>query len=242
MTIFRGKVWVADVGANRSAGAGRAIYVFDEPGTGTHAVTADRYPIAFDGGELEIEAIAVIPGRVDLLSKGWPNGRAFQVIDALTTARPNVARLTNRLTPAWTADATVTPDGRYVLLHGAVQVDVREARTWRLVHTDVIPMLAQGETIAMEPSGRSYLIGSEGADSPLLRIAFNPATFTTPPPSIDPEQQIRAQHPVKSILWANQAKVIRAAPFVLAGLVLGGAAWWTIRRRRRRRTGTSEPT
>jgi hypothetical protein len=241
MAIFRGKVWVADVGANRRAGAVRALYVFDEPGTGTRAVTADRYPIVFDGGEVEIEAMAVLPGRVDLFSKGWPNGRAFRV-DALTMARPNVARSTNRRTPAWTTDATVTPDGRYVLLHGAVQVDVREARTWRLMHTDVIPVLRQGETIAMEPSGRSYLIGSEGADSPLLRIAFNPATFTTPPPSVDPVQQLRAQHPVKSILWANQAKLILAAPFVLVGLVLGGAVWWTMRRRRRRRRATPEAT
>jgi hypothetical protein len=241
MAIFRGQVWVADVGANRSAGAVRALYVFDEPGIGNHAVTADGYPIVFDGGEVEVEAIAVIPGRVDLFSKGWPNGHAFRV-DALTKARPNVARRTNRLTPAWTTDATVTPDGRYVLLHGAVQVDVRDARTWQLVHTEIIPMLAQGETIAMEPSGRSYLIGSEGADSPLLRIAFNPATFTTPPPSIDPGQQIRAQHPVKSILWANQWKLILAAPFVLGGLVLGGTVWWAIRRRRRRRRGTSEAT
>jgi LPXTG-motif cell wall-anchored protein len=85
----------------------------------------------------------------------------------------------------------------------------------------------------METPGTSYLIGSEGTDSPLVRIAFNPATFTTPPPSIDPQVQIEAQHPVKSILWKHQAQLIRAAPFVFGGILLVAAAWW-IRRRRRR--------
>lgn len=233
MALWGGKVWVADVGSNRGVGAGRAIYVFDEPGAGNHKVTADRYPITLDGGAVEIEAIAVVPGRLDLYGKGWPYSRAFQVTGRLTKSGPNVARLTNRIGPAWTADATTTPDGRYILLHGAVQVEVRDARTWKLVHADVIPMLQQGETIAMEPSGRSYLIGSEGTRSPLVRIAFDPATFTTPPPSIDPARQIRAQHPVKSILWAHQTQLERAAPFVLVGVALVGALWWRRRRQRR---------
>lgn len=233
MALRGGKIWVADVGANRGVGTGRALYVFDEPGAGNHRVHADRYPITLDGGAVEIEAIAVLPGRVDLFSKGWPNGRAFRLI-GLTESGPNIARVTRRKSPAWTADASATPDGRYVLLKGAVQVEVRDARTWQLLHADVIPMLAQGETIAVEASGESYLIGSEGANSPLVRIAFRPATFTTPPPSIDPTVQIKAQHPVKSLWWENRRQLLPAAPLVLAGLVLGGAVWWATRRARRK--------
>ena len=233
MALWRGTLWVGDVGANRSVGDERALYAIDEPGPGYHEVTADRYPITLDGGAIEIEAMSIVPGRIDLYAKGWPYGRALQLVGRLTTSGPNVARLTKRMTPGWTSDASATPDGRYVLLHGAVQVDVREARTWRLVHSDVIPMLAQGETIAVEASGQSYLIGSEGADSPLVRIAFNPSKFTTPPPTIDPAEQIRAQHPGKSILWEYRGALARAAPFVGVALVLGGATWWVRRRRRR---------
>jgi hypothetical protein len=248
MALWGGKLWIADIGANRGVSGGRALYAFDEPGAGNHEVTADRYPITLDVGAagiesaaVETEAIAIVPGRVYLFSKGWPNGRAFRVIGRLTTSGSNVARVTNRLAPAWTTDATATPDGRYVLLHGIVQVDVRDARTWQLVHTDVIPMLKQGETIAAEASGRAYLIGSEGTDSPLVRIAFNPAMFTSPPPSIDPKDQIRAQHPVKAVLWEHRVwgRLVRAAPFVLAGLVLVAAAWWA-KRWRRRRSGSTE--
>jgi hypothetical protein len=234
MALVKGKIWVADVGSSRPPGEERALYVFDEPGPGNHRVSAVRYPITLDGGAVEFEAIAVLPGRVDLYGKGWPISRAFQIVGELTKSGPNVARLTPRTAPAWTADAAATPDGRYVLLHGAVEVEVRNAWTWQLVHVDVIPMLSQGETIALEASGRSYLIGSEGANSPLVRLAFDPATFTTPPPSIDVKEQIRAQHPVKSILWVLQARLRRAGPFVLAVPVLVGTAWWISRRRHRR--------
>ncbi len=116
MTLWGGVLWVADVGSNRGAGTERAIYAFREPGAGNHKVAADRYPITFDGGAVEIESLAVVPGRVDLYSKGWPIGRAFQIVGGLTKPGPNVARVTPRSTPAWTADATVTPDNRYVLL------------------------------------------------------------------------------------------------------------------------------
>ena len=241
MALWGGKIWIGDVGSNRGIGEERALYLFDEPGPGDHRVTADRYPIKLDGGEVEIEAMAVVPGRVYLFSKGWPQGHTFLLTGKASKSEPNVARLTQGTTPAWTTDATATADGRYVLIRGAVQVEVREVRTWKLVHVDVIPMLQQGESIAMESSGTSYLIGSEGKDSPLVRLAFNPATFTSPPPSVDPQVQIEAQHPVKSILWEHQAQVLRAAPYVLCGVIVLGAVWW-LRRRRRRAKASPETT
>jgi hypothetical protein len=74
-----------------------------------------------------------------------------------------------------------------------------------------------------------------------VRIAFDPATFTTPPPAIDTKSQIQAQHPVKSVLWVVQARLVRAGPFLLAIPLLLGAAWWW-RRRRRRGGGSSDAT
>lgn len=233
MSLWGGRLLVADVGSNRRAGEQRALYVFDEPGPGNHRVAADRYPVRLEGPEVEIEAMAVLPGRVYFFSKGWPYGFTYLLTGTTSKSEPNVARFINIRTPAWTTDATTSVDGRYVLIRGAVQVEVRDVRTWKLLHADVIPMLRQGETITMEPSGRSYLIGSEGARSPLVRISFNPATFTTSPPSIDPRVQIEAQHPVKSIWWRNQALALWAAPYVLGGIVLLGAVWWWWLRRRR---------
>jgi len=247
MALWGGKLWVADVGANRGADEERALYLFDEPGAGNHEVTADRYPITLDLGAtgieptaVEIEAIVVLPGRVDLISKGWPQGNALEVTGDLETSRPNIARLTLRTAPAWTTDATATPDGRYVLVHGPVQVEVRDARTWKLVHADVIPILRQGETIAFEASGRSYLIGSEGSDSPLVRIGFDRAALGTKPPAvIDPVTQQRAQRPVRTWFLEHGIDPIVVGPLGAlgaAGLVglVGLALALGIKRRRSR--------
>jgi hypothetical protein len=237
MALVNGKIWVADIGSSRPPGADRALYVFDEPGPGNHRVSAIRYPIKLSGGEVETEAIAITPARIFIFSKGWPYGPTFLLPRKLSTDRTNVARTSPipLLTPAWTADATVSPDGRFVLVRGVVQVQVRDARTWELKHVDVIPILRQGETIAMEAGGESYLIGSEGSNSPLVRIAFDPTTFTAPPPAVDQVAQIRAQRPVRTALRLTEWKLLRHAPLVLLGggaIVIAGGVWWTRRKRR----------
>jgi hypothetical protein len=234
MSVWGGKVWVADIGNNSLSRKDQALYAFDEPGAGRHRVRATRYPITFQGPPTNVEAMAIVPGRIYFFSKAWPKSVAFQVTETLTTRGPNVATLTGQPGPAWTTDATATTDGRYVLVRGGVDVEVREVLTWKLVHVDVIPMLRQGETITLEASGTSYLIGSEGSDSPLVRIDFNPATFTIPPPMINPQVQVQAQHPFMSYVWAYGEMVARAA-LLFGGLALVGTLWWKRRRRRRRK-------
>ncbi len=231
MSIHDRQLWVGDVGSRRARGEQRALYAIDEPGRGDHQVKAKRYALKFQGGGVEVEAMTIVPAGFLFFSKGWPTGYTYGLFARLDEAGTNTAVLLGRKAPAWTTDATTTPDNRYVLVRGSVQVDVREVRTWKLVHRDVIPILQQGETIAMEATGQSYLIGSEGVNSPLVRIAFNPATFTAPPPKIDPVLQNRAQSPMNTALREHQD----AATLVLAGAaaaVVGIVVW---RRRRRRR-------
>jgi hypothetical protein len=237
MALVNGKIWVADIGSSRPPGEERALYVFDEPGPGNHRVSAVRYPIKLGGGEVETEAIAITPARILIIARGWPYGPVFVLPRLLKADSVNVARVSPFPLPApvWTSDATVTSDGRFVLVRGVVQVEVHDARTWKLKHVDVIPMLQQGETIAMEPGDKSYLIGSEGSNSPLVRIPFDPASFTTPPPRVDQVAQIKAQHPTKSRVWTLEYRLQRHAPLVLLGggaIVVAGVVWWTRRKRR----------
>ncbi len=237
MAIFGGKVWVADVGNNSLSRKDRALYLFDEPGAGNHRVEATRYPIEFKGIDIDVEAISIVGGRVDFYSKSWPVSYALPLTEPLKADEPNVVvvRQTARTAPMFATDATATPDGRYVLVRGAVSVEVRDAKTWALVHADVIPVLNLGETITMEHTGRSYLIGSEGPDSPLIRVAFNPATFTGPPPTpIDAAVQLEAQRPWQAKIWALREEL--AAGLALGvGLVGATLVWWLVRRRRARR-------
>jgi hypothetical protein len=234
MGIRRGKVWVADLGNNEFTRTDQALYAFDEPGPGNHRVRATRYPISLQGPPADVESIAMVPGRIDLYVKGWPAGYALQLIGPLSTEQPNVARKTQRPTPPFTTDATVTPDGRYVLLRNSAEVEVHDAASWRVVHRDAIPVMATGETITVEPSGRSYLIGREGADSPLVRVAFDPSTWAGRPiPRIDVRAQTKDQEPVGLFIWEHRKALAGVAVLVVLGTLGLLVAWRRARRRRR---------
>ena len=236
MALWGGKLWVADVGNNSRSRTDLALYVFDEPGSGDHRLKADRYPVVFAGRPVNVEAMSIVPGRIDFYSKSYPLGYTFAVTAKLKNDEPNVLRPTGRTTMPYATDATGTPDGRYILVRGPVSIEVRDAKTWALVHADVIPTLKRGETITVERSGRSYLIGSEGSESPLVRIAFNPAAFTgLPPAPIDQTVQWRAQHPWRAKLWDHRVEIVGGFAFGLGGLAGSTVTLWLARRRRARR-------
>ena len=236
IALWGGKLWVADIGNNSLARRDRALYVFDEPGAGDHRVTSTRYPVPFEGLPVDVEAMVIVPGVIHFFSKTWPAGYLYSVDGDLGTDQPNVARPIGPAAPPYATDATVTPDGRFVLVRGPVTVEVRDASTWALRHTDVIPALEQGEALAMESSGRSYLIGSEGPDSPLVRIAFDPSTFSpTPVPPIDPQRladQLEAERPVRSFLWAHRMGIVLGVVLGGCGLAATVLVWRILRHRR----------
>jgi hypothetical protein len=233
MALWGGKIFIGDIGTNRPVGTGLSMYVFSEPGPGNHHVTADRYPLSFHGKPMDFEAMAIARSRIDFYSKGWPNGTAYVLRPPLSKDKANIAYETRRTAPALTTDATASPDGRLILVRGSVVVEVRDAATWRLRYSDVIPVLRQGESITLERSGRSYLIGSEGKDSPLVRIPFDPTRVDAKAKPVDPMAQVKAQHPWRSLIWEHQRALVRTGIFGLVGVVVGFIAWRRVRRRRK---------
>jgi hypothetical protein len=181
-----GTLWVADTGDNFQQRTDAALYALDEPGTGNHTVVPRRYAVTYEDGPQNVEALAVPPndGRILLMSKLSAGGIVHRLPARLRENRANVATPTSRETPAFTSDATYTSDGRHVLLRSYTVAQVRDAETWDLIRTDVLPDQQLGETIALEPSERSYLVGSEGLNSTLHRIAFStdPAPKSQAPP------------------------------------------------------------
>ena len=232
ISLWGGMLWVADIGSNLQTRTDQALYGIPEPGRGIHRVRASRYPLAF-AGKAEFEAMAILPGRIDFYSKGWPSGVAYTVKAPLKKDAQNVVFRTRRPTPAWTTDATTTANGRLVLVRGLVVVEVRDAATWKLRYSDVIPVLQQGESITMEDSGRSYLIGSEGKNSPLVRIAFDPNRTDAQAQPLDSNAQYKDQHPIRAIVWQHQWAWVRGGIFSLVGLIAALLAWRRVRRRRK---------
>ena len=183
LALRDGTLWVADTGDNVQQRTDAALYALDEPGPGKHTVVPRRYAVTYEDGPQNVEAIAVPSksGPILLLSKLSAGGLVHRLPAKLRENGANVATPTSRETPAFTTDATYTADGRHVLVRSYAVAQVRDPETWDLIRTDVLPGQQLGETIALEASERSYLIGSEGLNSTLLRIAFHTDPATTPP-------------------------------------------------------------
>jgi hypothetical protein len=178
---------VADTGDNVQIRSDAALYALDEPGPGRHTVVPRRYAVTYEEGPQNVEAIAVPPkaGRILLLSKLSAGGVVHRLPKHLRKNGPNVATPTKRATPAFTTDATYTADGRQVLVRNYAVAEIRDARSWDLIRSDVLPDQPLGETIALEPSGSSYLVGSEGLNSALMRVAFQPGSASPSPKPAD---------------------------------------------------------
>lgn len=185
LALRGGTLWVADTGDNVQQRTDAALYAIDEPGPGRRTVVPKRYPVSYEEGPQNVEAIAVPPksGRILLLSKLSAGGVVHRLPAKLRTNAVNVAVPTSRATPAFTTDATYTADGKQVLVRNYAVAEVRDAESWDLVRTDVLPDQPLGETIALEPSGRSYLVGSEGLNSALMRVVFQPDASPSPTPT-----------------------------------------------------------
>ena len=188
LALRNGTLWVADTGDNFRQRNDAALYALDEPGPGNHTVVPKRYAVTYEAGPQNIEAIAVPPksGRILLLSKASAGGLVHRLPAKLRENGANIAASTSRETPGFTTDATYTADGRHVLVRSYTVAEVRDAGTWDLIRTDVLPSQQLGETVALEDPERSYLIGSEGLNSTLLRIAFH-TDAATPSPTTAPD-------------------------------------------------------
>lgn len=184
-----GMLWIADTGDNAGARSDVALYSVAEPGRGDTQVKAmARYPLTYPDGPRDVEALAIDPrtGAKFLLTKGLFGGEVYAVPDHLTPDRPNRVTALDAEVPGVITDAAFTPDGAYVIARNYGEAYVLDASTWESVETIVLPPVEQGETLAVEPGGTSFLVGSEGASSPLIRVAFTEPKPSTPEPTATP--------------------------------------------------------
>lgn len=176
----RGTLWVSDTGDNRNNRTDTALYALAEPGPGNQTVTAQRYPVTYPQGRPNVEALLINP-ETDakfLVSKELFGGTVYALPSRLEAGRANVLKVVGGDVPATITDGTFTTDGAYAVLRNYGSIYVVDPATWSVLNSQDSPPEPQGESIAAEGSGRSLLVGSEGLNSELIRVAVE-----KPPPN-----------------------------------------------------------
>lgn len=166
-----GTVWVADIGDN--LGKRHDISVAEVPvGPADATVQAATYPLAFESGPRDAEALLRHPGtgRLYVVSKGVLGGQFFAAPERLSTQR------SNRLTPIGDAPGLVTdgaffPDGEHLIVRNYGRATVYTFPDLEQVGAFDLPEQQQGEGLAVAPDGRVYL-SSEGVHAQVLRVAL----------------------------------------------------------------------
>lgn len=245
----QGRVWLGDLGDNDGDRDDASILVFNEPGTGSKAPQAlQRFPIALQGGPENVEGMLVNPAtrQVFLINKTEGGAASLFVLpQSLRSGAENVATNLRRQMPARVSDAAFTPDGRYALVKTATGVVAYDVRSWKAVNSFRTPGLDKGESLTVEPGGRSILLGSEGNDSPIVRVTLPAAlaptsTTASSAPSAGPQDGAKALPPVGPVAPnvtpaepANVAVPMLVAIGGLAVIVVAGGGVRAARRRRR---------
>ncbi|WP_229054896.1 esterase-like activity of phytase family protein [Aeromicrobium sp. Leaf350] len=223
-----GTLWIADTGDNDAVRDDARLYSLPEPGREDDSVRPDVHPVAFETGREDVEALLVDPTSSAkwVVTKGWTGGELLAMPDALPTDEVSTATSTGVTMPILVTDASMTPDGHYAVVRtylGATLHDVRD--DFAEVGTIQLPAQSQGETIAVEPSGTTVLVGSEGVGEPLHRL-----TFETPEP-VEPAEVAEPSRPASE---SSAAEGVPTVVWVASVTILGLFAGALLLRRRRR--------
>ncbi len=169
-----GNLWIADTGDNLNNRHDQALYALPEPGPGDHRVVATRYPVTYPGdASHNIESLLINPRNGDkyLIAKQGEDAPLFRVDVAGMSAA--AVRVAGAVMPATATDGAFTPDGRFAVVRTYFSMTVYAVKTWHLLRSTVLPLQRQGETLVVEPAGTTVLIGSEGNNSQLVRVALD---------------------------------------------------------------------
>ena len=222
-----GNLWIADTGDNNSSRNDAALYSLPEPGEGDHTVSARRYRVGYSNGPQDVETLIINPktNKKYLVSKGLFGGEVYPLPESLKGDVENSLAPQAGEVPLLLTDGAFTPDGRYAVLRSYIAIHVFDVTTWHQVRTEPLPYQKQGETLAMESAGDSFLVGSEGVGSTLLRLGFS-AKANEPVPTRPTVAPAVSREP--------SAHGVELNPWVLGfgAVVVVAAGAFAIRRRR----------
>lgn len=231
LTLHEGRLWIADIGDNQAVRDDVALYAIDEPGPGDHTEKSTRYPLQYTDGAHDAESLAVdAEGRFVVVTKELLSGEVRRLPATLSSDSPNVVEDTGAPTLLLATDAATSPDGAHLLVRNYIEAAVLDASTLRTERTMTLPDQPQGETIAFESGGRSFLIGSEGSPWDLQRIGFS-ATGDTAVPTATPTPTATAGPAVAGEPVGGSSRWwLTVGVSGLAVVLLAGVSAWSVRR------------
>lgn len=174
-----GTLWAADIGDNRAARTrGVLVHRVAVPsGSGPQSVTPTSYRLRYEDGPRDAEALLVHPrtGQVLVVEKSLLG--AAGVYAAPQPFAAGQLRRVGELGVGAVTGGSVSPRGDRVVLR-----TYTSAFEWVVTGDDLVGALAgepervalpasqQGEGIAYDTDGRSWLLSSEGERAPVVRV------------------------------------------------------------------------
>jgi hypothetical protein len=167
-----GRLWVADIGDNEGIRSSVEIVVVEEPDVLVSAnLPATTYTLRYPDGPHDAEALLVDPvsDLVQIVTKGEERGWVYETPVPLDAQAPNVLRRVGSAPNNITA-GDIAPDGRTVVLRNQGKAFFYPELGGTPTEV-VLPRQPQGESVAFTAGGSHVLLGSEGPDSTLVRLA-----------------------------------------------------------------------
>ncbi|MFG2720801.1 WD40 repeat domain-containing protein [Streptomyces sp. NPDC048416] len=182
-----GDLYVGDIGDNLDGSWNRVwIYRFHEPAElKDQTVEATQYTVQYADGPRNAEALMVHPrtGRVYIASKRESGGGLYEGPAKLSASGTNVFRRVGDV--PWVTDGAFSPDGTRLALRGYFSLAEYVWKggaggsggaggaggplgDWHAVPGT--PVQAQSESVTYTPDGTALMVGSEGADSGVVRV------------------------------------------------------------------------
>ncbi|WP_328327975.1 MULTISPECIES: WD40 repeat domain-containing protein [unclassified Streptomyces] len=171
-----GDIYVGDIGDNLDGSWDHVwIYRFPEPKQlkKEETVHATQFTVKYADGPRNAEALMVHPktGRVYIASKNQTKGGLYVGPTKLSASKTNVFRRIDDV--PWVTDGAFSPDGKQLTLRGylgAESYDWKPGGGLGTEHQLGVPFQGQAESVTYTPDGSALMMGSEGAQSRVLRF------------------------------------------------------------------------
>lgn len=225
-----GRLYVGDIGDNDAVRENITVYYFDNPSTDGGDGSYRAWDFVYPDGPHDAEAMYIgQDGRLHIVTKEEAGG-IYVAPEEPSASGVNELERIGDASP-FVTDAVALPDGAIALrTYSSVEVLVPDLLTPNA--RGPLPFQPQGETIALHPEDPAQVVvGSEGANQPLLPVTLptsideNPPVDAEPPPSPTPQPDPEEQALEEGIRSNRSGTLIALLLALVAAIVAGVYVW-----------------